>query len=236
MIQEKTSVHIQFFIVEFICFLADILALKHRNAFGCFRIFLSFLICLKILCALYHLLFFFLGKSIQVVSKFVLQGFCLSCSKTSGWYKGQYRSVWIIEEIFPDQFFEVSCVLEGFQLLKYRDQFYLCKWMFIVIEPVAKDIESIDQPLRIGREICLSVAEFHAVDSGFQSFLVNSGCDDILKDFADNGNKFVFFVRICALCDNVKIWLTDTIFISTIDILTDTSVKKCLLERCARCT
>ena len=192
MIQEKTSVHIQFFIVEFICFLANILALKHRNAFGCFRIFLSFLVCLKILRALYHLLFFFLGNSIQVVSKFVLQGFCLSCSKTSGWYKGQYRSVWIIEEIFSDQFFEVSCVLEGFQLLKYRDQFYLCKWMFIVIEPVAKDIESIDQPLRIGREICLTETEFVVVDSGCSCLLVDTFLHDLCEGVTDHFDKFLF--------------------------------------------
>ena len=235
MIQEKTSIHIQFFIIKFIRRFTDIFPLKHRDTFCSLRIFFCFLICFQCTGSFYHLLSFFFGASPKISGQFLFKSLGFSCGKSSGRHQGQYRAMWIVKKIFTDQFFKIPCVFERFQFLKYRNQFYLCKWMLIVIQPVSKNIKTIDQALRIGRKIGFPVAELHTVDSGIQCLAVNSCLCNFLKNISDNGNKFFFFVCIRTLCDNIKIRLTDSILISTINILADSRIKKCFLKRCPRC-
>ena len=141
----------------------------------------------------------------------------------------------VIQEIFLDQFFKVSCLHLFLQEFKCRNCLHVDKWFRLIIQPAIKQLQSIHQSTRIISEISLAETEFMIVDSGTKCFLIDSIFHNIFQCIFNHTDKFFFLLYIRILRDHRENRLINSVVIRSGDILADTCIQKRFLQRCPRC-
>ena len=109
------------------------------------------------------------------------------------------------------------------------------KWFRLIIQPAVKQLQSIHQSTRIISEICLTETELMIVDSGTERFLIDSIFHNVFQCIFNHTNKFFLLLYIRILRNYRENRLINSIVIRSGNILADTCIEKCFLQRCSRC-
>ena len=141
----------------------------------------------------------------------------------------------VIKKIFLNQFFKISCLHLFFQEFKCRNCLHMDKWFRLIIQPAVKQLQSIHQSTRIISEICLTETELMIVDSGTECFLIDSIFHNVFQCVFNHTNEFFLLLYIRILRNYREDRLTNSIVIRSGNILSNTCIQKCFLQRCSRC-
>ena len=148
--------------------------------------------------------------------------------------KCQNASVCVLQQVPADQVFIIACADGLFQGCEYRNLAYLGEGIFVTVDPVADQVQSINQALGIRGKVRFSVPEFQVVDAGPDRLLIHSVFDRLGQHLADQGGKGFFFVGIRALGNDGEIRLAQAVLKGAVDIAADAGFHEGLFEGSSR--
>ena len=179
MIKEQTSIHLLGIVGQLCSFPFNVCSFQHRDALQKSRILLCFLIGFQFLCPFNHLCQFFFRQTLAVVLQLICQFFFTLCCQSFLWNKTKHRPMRILKQAVTDQLFKISLIYRFFQLLKNSQLLNLCKRLFITIQPVTHNVQSIHQALGIRTKVCFPVSELHIIDPCQDCFFIYAIMDDL---------------------------------------------------------
>ena len=212
----------------------DIFPLQDRDLRHIFRAVLFFLVCFQFLRRLHHLFSFFPAQALFVSFQLLGQRLIHLCRASPLRTDDDDGAVSIIQQIFPDQFFKISCVHLALQELKGGDRLHVDKRFLVVIKPAVKKLQSVHQSPRVVSKVRLTEPELMVVDPCPERFLIHPLLCDLPKSILDHTDELLFLLHVRILGNDGEDGLIDPIIVGSHNVLSDARVHQRFFQRSAR--